>query len=883
MPAEKFHIILFILLLFGMSTSSFGQEKKLTLNHEDASMRTVLNDIEKQSGFIFSYSSRLFEDEERISVQVKDASLEAAIQMVFRTKKIRFAILEQQIVLKKDRRKKLEEPELPEVELQALSKYTISGYARNVASSEILIGATVAVPDGSAGAITNNYGFFSLTLDEKVDSLECTYVGYGKQSKGIQNRDEIITFQLMEQLQSLSEVVVYSDETRDEIRTTRSSEQRIRSEAVRKMPALFGEKDVIKSLAAIPGIKFYGDGSTIFYVRGGSRDQNMVTIDEAPVYNPTHLMGFFSTIVPDAIKDIKVYKGDFPANYGGRLSSLVDIRTKDGNMQEFGMDASLGLLSSRLSLEGPIWKDHISYFISGRRSYILKPLQLISNDLQDLHFADLHFKLNYRVNEKNRIFFSLYNSVDNFEATQGASNIAGINWKNSTATLRWNHLFSEKLFSNTTLYASSYDYYLNTNLTNGDYWNSHIENFSLKSDFTWYISPSNTLRFGAKVAQHFMNPGNFYVNHQILPLPFKISTKSANENCLYISEQVLISENFSLRIGLRFTAWNSIGPAVEYSISDGQFLSTDHSPGELYNTYAAADPRIGIVYKTQSQDILKFSFSRTSQFEHLITNSISPFSTLEVWLPSGPNIKPQKANQLTLGYSHSFGNSGLKAESEVYYKGMKNQIDYRDHAKLLMNPFIDAQLLFGEGKAYGIETLLSKKHGALNGWISYTFSRSIYTIEGINNGNPYPSYGDRPHDISLFLSYKINPRLELSGNFIYMTGSPFTSPTAFYYHENIQVPIYFKRNNDRLPDYHRMDVALNWNLRKKEGKFKHEMIFSIYNLYGRKNPVAIHFNKIENDAGQLVTPYNYYSTPELTPTQFYIYQVIPSISYHFSF
>jgi hypothetical protein len=861
----------------------WGQENLISINYKDVEFRDVLNHIEVQTGLVFSYNNRLFDDRERITLKIEELPLDEVLRILFRDMQIQYFVIEQQIILKRDRRTLFQDNSTKESEPVTGVRYTVSGYVKDAATGELLIGASIVLSDRSAGTITNEYGFFSLTLEEQFDSIECSYIGYNKVLRSLKSEDQRMEFNLEEKRQSIGEVYIISEEMRETIRTARSSEEKVRPASVRKMPALFGEKDVIKSLAAIPGIKFFGDGSTIFYVRGGGRDQNMVTIDEAPVYNPTHMLGLFSTIVPDAVKEIKVYKGDFPANYGGRLASHISIRTKDGNMQQFGMDGTIGILSSRISVEGPIWKDHISYFISGRKSYFLKPLQQANDGLQDLHFSDLHVKLNYRINDKNRIFLTQYASNDNFEARQGASGIAGINWQNGTTTFRWNHLFSEKLFLNTTIYASRYDYFLNTNLEQGDYWNSHINNFSLKTDFTWYLSPSNTLRFGAKLAQHFMNPGNFYQNHTLLPLPYIISTKNVNESCLYFSDQLLLTDRLSLRMGLRITAWNSIGPATEYGFEEGSLQVSEHGYGHIYNSYITGDPRLGLVYELESGDLLKFSYSRASQFEHLITNSISPFSSLEVWLPSGPNIKPARADQLTAGYTQFFNGTGIKAWAEFYIRRTRNQIDYRDHAKLLMNPFIDFELRFGEADAYGIETMISKNAGNLQGWISYTWSRSLYTINGINQGNPYPAYGDRPHDLSFFVSFKATPRLEISGNFIYMTGSPFTAPTAFYYQENIQVPVYFKRNNDRLPDYHRFDIACNWNLRKREGRFKHEMIFSIYNLYGRKNPVAIHFNKIENGSGELVTPTNYYAPPQLIPTQLFLFTVVPSISYHFSF
>jgi hypothetical protein len=885
MIVKRGYIIFYILLLSIVPQILRAQDgrKVYSIHLEETTLREVFNQLEMQSGLSFSYSGRVVDDQLIRSFHGDELSLEDLLTKLFRDQKIEFMFVEEQIVLKRRRRKHISNTKEDVENSPLAAQYTINGFVRDYSTGEILIGATIAVNNGSEGAISNRYGFFSLTLNKPVDSLLCSYIGYIKQTRTIGQVDLRTDFKLVERHTVIEEVVIIAEETEDIIKNTRSSEQRIRPESVRKMPALFGEKDVIKSLAAIPGVKFFGDGSTIFYVRGGSRDQNLITIDEAPVYSPTHLLGLFSTVVPDAVKEIQVYKGDFPAKYGGRLSSLVDIRTKDGNMQQFGMDASVGLLSSKLSLEGPLWKDHISYFISGRRSHILKTIQRNAENLKDLHFADLHFKLNYRINDKNRIFFSVYNSVDNYEAIDNTGKISGINWQNATATFRWNHLFSDKLFSNTTMYASRYDTYLNMNLLEGDYWNSHIDNFSLNTDFTWFIGPSNTLRFGARLAEHFINPGNYYENNSLLPLPYVISTKRSNESNLYLSDQVILSSNLSLRAGLRITAWSNVGPAVEYSFEDNRLDSSHHGAGQVYNTYFSLDPRLGLIYRMGEHGLAKFSYSRTSQFEHLITNSISPFTTLEVWLPSGPQILPQRADQLTMGYSHVFSGTGLKADAEFYYKKMNHQIDYRDHAKLLMNPFVENELRFGTGKAYGLETMLSRKYGKLNGWISYTYSKSVLTIEDINMGNPYPSYGDRPHDLSVFISYKITPFLDLSGNFVYMTGAPFTTPTAFYYYENYQVPIYFKRNNDRLPDYHRMDLALNWDLRKKEGRFDHELIFSIYNVYARKNPVAIHFNKIENKSGQLVVPYNYYETPELTPTQFYIYRMVPSLSYHFSF
>ncbi len=898
MPGSVLKIKLVFFVLLVILCPAMGQQPgidtPISLHADELPLREVLDQLEEQTGLSFSYSSRLIEDEKIVSIQVEMAALKQVLDLLFSEMSVRYEVVEQQIVIKRSRRLKIEvDSAIVPAEMEKMPvRFTISGYVRDAHSGEVLIGATISIPGGLQGTITNEYGFYSLTLKQQVEELICSFMGYRQSSlpvSGISNLN--LHFNMEKQLAKLSEVTVYAGSDVDIVRTTRSSQERINPESIRKMPALFGEKDVIKSLAAIPGIKFFGDGSTIFYVRGGGRDQNLITIDEAPVYNPTHLLGFFSTIVPDAIKDVKVYKGDFPANYGGRLSSLIDIRTKDGNMHNFGFDGSIGLLSSRLSLEGPIWKEHISFFVSGRRSYITKPIQAFNERLNDLHFSDFHLKLNYRINPNNRIFFSIYNGVDNFEQQNTRQQSSGINWQNSTYTLRWNHLYSERLFSNLSILGSQYDYYLNTHIEERNYWNSHVDNVSLKYDFTWYISPASTLRFGVLSAAHFHNPGNYYQGGVEFDPGLDLSTKRTRELAAYVSNQFIISENLSIRAGLRLTSWQNVGPATEYEFvktGEGYFerdslVVSEHYADKVYHTSFSADPRLSMVWQPGSRHILKGSYSRTSQFQYLITNSISPFTSLEVWLPSGPNVKPQLAHQFTLGYTHLFVLQGLSFDIEGYYKLMKNIIDYQDHARMLMNPLVEYELRTGTGKAYGIEMMLNKDAGRLKGWISYTWSRAIYQVEDVNGGNPYPAYSDRPHDFSLYLSWALHPRITLTGNFIYMTGAPFTTPTGYYYYNHHQVPIYAERNNDRLPDYHRLDVALNWHLGKSGGKFKHEIIFSAFNLYNRKNPVALHFNKTEDEGGSYVVPYNFYENPQLEATQYYLYGIVPSISYHFSF
>jgi hypothetical protein len=888
--------IFILLCLLAAPSVLFAQKAAtpITLHFDQRPIKEVLDRMEELSGLHFSYNSRLIDEEELVSIDLDQVSLEEALETLFRERRISFELVEQQVVLKRNRKKSKpgDSETLGDSTIQQLTKYTLSGFIKDSRSGELLLGATISVPGGQVGTISNNYGFYSLTLDQPVQELLCSYVGYRPgHRKIVSPEDQTIHFHMEKEFSQIREVRVYSDELDNMVRTARSSEERIHPESVRKMPALFGEKDVLKSLAAVPGIKFFGDGSTIFFVRGGGRDQNMITIDEAPVYNPSHLLGFFSTIIPDAVKDVKIYKGDFPANYGGRLSSLIDIRTKDGNMHHFGMDGSVGLLSSRLSLEGPLWKEHISFFLSGRRSYITRPIQNWNPNVQDLHFSDLHLKLNYRINSNNRVFFSIYRGEDNYEVQERSGRISGINWQNATSTIRWNHIYSDRLFSNLTLLASRYTYRLYQDMAENNYWNSSIENLTLKYDFTNYLRPGNTLRFGIQIGGHFHDPGNLYRGGVEWDPGFDLSVRYTRELAAYVSHQFIINNRVSIRTGLRFTGWQNMGPSTEYRIvrttSEGierdSIAVQSYPDGEVYHQTFAVDPRISLVWQPDVHNIFKMSYSRTSQFQYLITNSISPFTSLEVWLPAGPSVPAQCAHQFTLGFTRRFGIRGLSLDLEVYYKGMRNLIDYRDHAHMLMNPLVENELLFGDGKAYGLETILQKEHGRLSGWISYTLSRAINQVDEINGGEPYPAYSDRPHDFSLYLSWTLVPRISLSANFIYMTGAPFSTPTGFYYYDKHQVPWYAERNNDRLPDYHRLDLALNWHLSKAERRYQHELIFSVYNLYNRINPVALHFNKIQDESGSFVVPVDFYSDPELLSSQYYLYGIVPSISYHFTF
>ncbi|MCH8905310.1 MAG: TonB-dependent receptor plug domain-containing protein, partial [Bacteroidetes bacterium] len=652
----------------------------------------------------------------------------------------------------------------------------------------------------------------------------------------------------------------------------------LKTSDVNKMQGFLGEVEVIKSLQSIPGIKSFGDGSVFFHVRGGNKDQNLILIDDAPIYNPSHLLGFFSSFTPDAIKDVKIYKADIPLSQGGALSSLIDIRTKDGNMQKYGVYGNIGLIANKLSVEGPFVKDKSSFFFSVRRSHIDFLFGLITEEESNISFYDVNAKVNTKINEKNRIFLSFYSGLDQF-------GIPGISWSNGALTFRWNHLFNDRLFSNTIINTSRYDYFLYLNSQKTEFWQETITNGSFKTNFGFYKDPKNTIRFGLNISQHYFNPGNL-TRSGAADEPAKILQSNARHLVTYISNEKKLNKKVTVRYGLRTNLWSNVGPST-YFLIGSEYEVTDTIIAdryEVFNRYNNPEPRISLRWSIDSVSSVKTSYGRTVQYLQLLSNSVSPFTSLEVWLPSGPNIKPQKADQVALGYYRKFMKAKSEFSAEVYYKLMYNQIDYEDHANLLLNPAIEGELRFGTGTAYGLELMMQRRQGRLTGWIAYTLSRAILEIEGINNDQPYPAFYDRPHDLTVYLDFELAERWELFANWIYTTGSAITTPTAFYTFQGTQVPIYDSKHNDRMPDYHRLDFSARWQLnRKKDNNFRHTLTFSIYNVYGRANPISINFNKKEIIFEEFIIPSNVLEGPKYVPTQRSLLGVIPSISYQFEF
>ena len=758
---------------------------------------------------------------------------------------------------------------------ESLRKFSISGKISDQNSGEALVGATIFVKELRTGAVTDVYGNYSLTLAEGKYTLVFSYIGYQTIERSVDLiRDHKISLELAPQQRELKEFEVTSERNDKNVVKPEMSTFRMDIKTIQRIPALMGEVDVIKAIQLLPGVQSVGEGSSGFSVRGGAPDQNLILLDEATVYNASHLMGFFSVFNNDAIKDVKLFKGDIPANYGGRLASVLDIRMNEGNSKKFEVNGGIGIISSRLTVEGPIWKDRSSFIVSGRRTYADIFLPLSSNKaLQNnrLYFYDLNAKINYRINDNNQIFLSGYLGRDVFK-----NNFAGMNWGNETATFRWNHLFTRQLFSNFSLVYSNYRYYIGTPTGNNNSfeWYSSLRDIGLKGDFSFYLNPNNTIRFGASVIYHMFQPGKAVgIGNETVFTDVKVPNNYAFETGVYGNNEQKLGEHFTIKYGLRFSMFQNTGPGTVYHF-DSAFKSTDstvYKSLELYNTYAGLEPRLGLLYDFNSKHSVKASYARTYQYLQLAQNS-TVGTPLDIWFPSSPNVRPQIADQVAVGYFRNFRRNTIETSIEGYYKWMQNVVDFKDFAELLLNSKLEGEIRTGKAWSYGLEFLVRLNEKKLSGWISYTYSRTFRQISGINSNNAYPAPYDKPNNISIVLNYLISKRFTVSANWVYATGSPVTFPTGRAEIGGKIVPIYSDRNQYRYQDYHRLDLSLIFYSKEKPGrKFNWDLNFSVYNAYNRHNTWSINFTQ---DA----------TNPDITKAEkVYLFGIIPSVTFNFHF
>lgn len=774
--------------------------------------------------------------------------------------------------------------------VSAQNKYTISGTITDASNGETVFGASVFLEGTTIGAITNEYGFYSITAQEGDYKVAVSYIGYANKWRKVTLDGNLkIDFELSEQNTQLDEVLIVSEETeRLNIKSPQMSVSKLKLNTIKNMPVVLGEVDIIKSIQLLPGVTNGGEGSGGFNVRGGAADQNLVLLDEAIIYNTSHLFGFFSVFNADAIKDVKLYKGGIPARFGGRVSSVLDVRQKDGNSKNFELNGGIGIISSRLSVEGPLFKDKGSFLVAGRGSYAHLFLQATGGE-NSASFYDLNLKTNYNIDENNKLYLSGYFGRDVFNF--GANFNSG--YGNASGNLRWNHIFSDRVFSNLSFIYSDYDYILDFKSFDFD-WISEITNYNIKYDLSYFQSNKLQLDFGFNAIYYDFNPGDINPTTETSSInPLLLDQKRAFENGIYASAEYKFSEKLTATVGLRYSYFIRRGgqPITEYEnglpivynetlgvYEEGNVVGvTNFAKNQTIKTYGNLEPRLALALQLNDNASIKAGYSHTAQYIHLLSNTLS-VTPLDVWAPSGSFIKPQLSDQYAIGYFRNFYNKSYALEVEAYYKTVDNRIDYVDGSELIGQNTIETEILNGELRAYGLEFLFRKTKGDFTGWLAYTLSKAEQRTPGgaaggpgINNGNWYYAAQDRTHDISLTGSYKLNNKWNFGANLIYQTGRPVTYPDGQYTYEDLNIANFSDRNASRLTDYHRIDVSATYRPnRKPDKRWKGEWVFGIYNLYNRRNAASISFGQNRETGAN-----------EATRTA--IFGIVPSVSYNFKF
>lgn len=768
-------------------------------------------------------------------------------------------------------------------------KVTLSGNVSDAKNNETLIGVSVVIPILKIGTFTNEYGFYSLTIPKGTYEIEISSIGYETQTITInleENTKQNIS--LSESTQQLDEIVITDNPYKTNIRKPEMSVNKIAISTIKQMPAVLGEVDILKSITTLPGVTNAGEGQSGFNVRGGAADQNLILLDEATVYNSSHLFGFFSVFNADAIKDLKLYKGGIPARFGGRVASVLDIYQKEGNSNNFNLSGGIGLISSRIMAEGPIIKEKGSFLVAGRSSYAHLFLKLSNND-NSAYFYDLNTKLSYKLNENNNLYLSGYFGRDVFSLNNSFVNTYG----NTVLNLRWNHLFNDKLFSNLSLIYSDYYYGLTLDFV-GFNWDSGIKNYNLKYDFKHYVNNKTKLFYGINAIYYDFNPGKIEPTNSSSGInPDQLDKKYAFELAVYLDVEQQLSDKLSINYGVRYSLFYRLGNQEINTYANNQAVvfnaeqqiyekatptgTINYGKNETIANFNNLEPRFSVAYLLDDNQSIKMSYNRMTQYLHLISNTQSP-TPLDVWAPSDNFLKPQILDQLAIGYFKELNNGRYTLEIESFYKKIKNRLDYIDGADLIANNAIEQVVLNGKARAYGLEVLFRKNEGRLNGWVSYTLSRSEQQTpgrnsseSGINNGEWYKTGWDKLHNLSVTGMYKLNEKWSFSSIFSLQSGQPVTYPNGQYEYQGITIPSYGLRNENRLPTYHRLDVSATLNPTKNKNRnWQGEWVFGIYNLYSRKNAASISFRQNQDSGNN-------------EAIRLSIFGIVPSVTYNFKF
>ena len=757
---------------------------------------------------------------------------------------------------------------------------TLSGNISDEKTGESVSGAMISlVSQKVTGTVSNAYGFYSLTMPAGTYTLRVKYIGYAEIAKEIMlTSSQKLDIAMSKKETQIKEVVISSKKKIQDVSTPQMGKVTLDMAEIAKVPVLFGEKDVLKTIQLLPGVMPAQEGNSGFVVRGGNPDQNLILLDEAPVYNSSHVLGFFSTFNTDALKDMTLFKGNMPAEYGGRLASVVDVKMKEGNNKNYVVGGGVGIIAARLFAEGPIEKDKASFFVSGRRTYADAFLALAKDSVakqSTLYFYDFNVKLNYKLGKKDKIYLSGYFGKDQF----GLGNLFGIGYGNTTTTFRWNHIFNDKIFSNTSLVYNNFNYQVKINFNNLDiYVNSIINDFSLKQDLDYYLNANHHLKFGYLGTWHNVVPGDVTSSDPIFASK-SLNKSNGLENAFYLQNEHAVTDQLKLNYGARLSLFTVAGPNTMYRFnSQGTVLDTQVLGSfQLGKTYINIEPRFSAAYTFTENNSVKVAYSRNVQNLHLLSNTSASRPT-DRWILSTNNVRPEISDQVSAGYYFNFGNDMFEASVETYYKWMQNLIDYKNGTILRANETVEGSLLYGSGRAYGIELYIKKRLGKFTGWISYTLSRSERQFTDINNGNWYPSRYDRTHDLAIVMMYELSRKVSVSANFVFYTGNAVTYPIGKYGisatvdpnaldNTPITLASYSDRNTERFPNYNRLDLALTWKLGKSKN-YEQDLNFSLYNAMGTKNPYLIDFltDKKTNEAYIQKT---------------YLFTFVPSITYNF--
>ncbi len=845
-------------------------EKEIILRTTSGSAEEVLEEISQKGGVTFTYGNQI-ELKKNITLREGKQSIRGLLDQLF-LGKVEYLVRENRIILRRQVNKRGKR-----------TGYTMTGRIKSAETGEPLLGATLFVEELSTGTATNAYGFYSLTLPKGTYTVFYSFLGYQPLKKTVVlTADTTLDVELAVATTQLKGIVVTSELQDRNVTSEETGVHKLSTRLVEAMPALGGNADIIKSIQALPGVNTIGEGSTGFFVRGGGRDQNLILLDEAPVYNPSHLLGFLSVFNTDAIHDMTLYKGGIPARFGGRASSVLDIRMKEGGTKKFNASGALGPVGgAKLTVDAPIRQGRGSFMIAGRRTYIDPVLWLLSRvepliEGTRIYFYDFNAKANYTLNEKNKLFVSGYFGRD---VNRLPILDFDISWGNTTGTLRWNHLFNKKLFSNFTFVYSRYNYLLDIPASDVPVaWESGIRDVNVNADFTWFANPTTTLDFGLHSIHHFFDPGSNEADPQ-----FDVPNSNAFEHGAFVSLEKEISPAVSIEVGARGSLFQNVGETTQFEYDENfEVIDTiQHAAGEFYNSFNNLEPRISARFLINKQQSIKVSYNRMAQYLHLLANSSLSFTAFDVWYPSGPNVEPLISDQVALGYFRNFRNNQIEASIEGYYKNIDNQIDYEDFAQTAFNPLVEGDLRAGTAWAYGVEFFLKKNTGKLTGWLSYTWSRAFHKIPGVNNDRPFPAVYDQPHRITTTAVYDLSKKLRLSANWVYNTGGPITLPVESYDYGGsiVPVPIYSSRNSTRLPDYHRLDLALKLNpLKNETRKVKIEYVFSIYNVYSRLNALSLYVGEdLSLDGGP--GP----KTPRTVANRVALLPIIPTLSFLFKY